>query len=144
MSTENVCPNCGAEMARSSRSETIEHNGQSMTIQQPGLYCTGCDEVVLTTDDIRATEAEIMEFRAKADGLLSASEIADIRKNLLKISQRQAGLLLGGGPRAFQKYESHKLMVSKPMNNLLKLLAKHPEHLKDLGPQSANHQDVHL
>ena len=45
-------------------------------------------------------------------------------------------LILGGGPRAFQKYESRKATVSKPMSNLLRLLSKHPEHLKDLDTTS--------
>ena len=64
MNTPQNCPDCGAAMMRATRPEVIHHRGQSLSIQQPGLYCTTCDEVLLTTDDIRATEPAIMDFRA--------------------------------------------------------------------------------
>lgn len=57
------CPDCGAAMMRTTRPEVVHHRGQSLSIQQPGFYCTACDEVLLTTDDIRATEPAIMDFR---------------------------------------------------------------------------------
>ena len=58
------CPDCGAAMMRATRPEVIHHRGQSLSIRQPGFYCTACDEVLLTPDDIRATESAIMDFRA--------------------------------------------------------------------------------
>ena len=131
------CPDCGAQMNRETRSEEIVHKDRTLTVRQPGFYCTVCDEVVLTIDDIKVTEPAIVDFRAKTEGLLSAVEITQIREQILHLSQRQAGMILGGGPRAFQKYESRKVTVSRPMSNLLRLLRKHPEHLKDLDPGSA-------
>jgi HTH-type transcriptional regulator/antitoxin MqsA len=44
----------------------------------------------------------------------------------------QAGRVLGGGPRAFQEYESGKAPVSGPMKNLLVLLDKDPRRLREL------------
>ena len=132
------CPNCGAQMNRDIRPEEIAFKDRTLTVRQPGFYCTVCDEVVLTIDDIKVTEPAIVDFRAKTEGLLSAVEITQIREQILHLSQRQAGMILGGGPRAFQKYESRKVTVSKPMSNLLRLLRKHPEHLKDLDPGSAS------
>jgi HTH-type transcriptional regulator / antitoxin MqsA len=49
------------------------------------------------------------------------------------LSQRKAGEILGGGPRAFQKYESGSQAVSAPMSNLLRLLAKDPSRLQELA-----------
>lgn len=48
------------------------------------------------------------------------------------ISQRKAGELLGGGPRAFQKYESGAQAASAPMSNLLRLLANDPSRLREI------------
>jgi HTH-type transcriptional regulator/antitoxin MqsA len=62
--------------------------------------------------------------------------VASIRERL-KLSQRRAGELLGGGPRAFQKYESGEQQVSVPMANLLRLLDKDPRRLADLVPESS-------
>jgi len=50
------------------------------------------------------------------------------------LSQRRAGEVLGGGPRAFQKYESGKQAVSVPMSNLLRLLARDPSRLREIAP----------
>ena len=53
-------------------------------------------------------------------------------REALGLSQRKAGEILGGGPRAFQKYESGKQAVSVPMSHLLRLLARDPSRLKEL------------
>jgi DNA-binding transcriptional regulator YiaG len=55
----------------------------------------------------------------------------------LRLSQRKAGELLGGGPRAFQKYESGEVMVSAAMSNLLRLLDKDPRRVKELDVRRA-------
>ncbi len=52
----------------------------------------------------------------------------------LKRSQRRAGLILGGGPRAFQKYESGEVAPSEPMRILLWLLERDPR-LPDVLPE---------
>ena len=132
MSKTQNCPGCGTIMVRDTRPHEVIHKDRSITIRQPAFYCTACDEAVLTTDDIRATEPAIFDFKARADGVLSATEITEIREKILKISQRRAGLLLGGGPRAFQKYESRQVTISRAMSNLLVLLGKHPDQLAEL------------
>ena len=72
-----------------------------------------------------------LELRAKVEGVLSPDEVAGIRERL-QLSQRRAGELLGGGPRAFQKYESGTQQVSTPMANLLRLLDKDPRRLAEI------------
>ncbi|MBX7115564.1 MAG: type II toxin-antitoxin system MqsA family antitoxin [Myxococcaceae bacterium] len=51
------------------------------------------------------------------------------------LSQRRAGKLWGGGPRAFQKYEAGTQQVSVPMTNLLRLLARDPRRLHELSAE---------
>lgn len=126
-----TCHQCGGEMVRNTRLVTYEYHGQSISLSQPGLYCRQCDEGVLTGADIQATEAAFAAFKARVDGVLGAAEIARIRKRL-RLSQRRAGELLGGGVRAFQKYEKGTSMASVAMSNLLRLLDKDPARLTDL------------
>jgi HTH-type transcriptional regulator/antitoxin MqsA len=57
----------------------------------------------------------------------------------LKLSQRQAGLILGGGPRSFQKCESGEVEPSEPMLNLLTVLDREPRLLKVLTAARAAH-----
>lgn len=49
-------------------------------------------------------------------------EIRAIRKKL-KLTQVQAGTILGGGKKAFQKYESGEILPSRAISNLLRVLA---------------------
>ncbi|MBI3517196.1 MAG: type II toxin-antitoxin system MqsA family antitoxin [Proteobacteria bacterium] len=48
------------------------------------------------------------------------------------LSQRRAGHLLGGGPRAFQKYETGQVEPSVAVLNLLTLIANDPSRLDEL------------
>lgn len=128
--TERPCPTCGATMARDTRPNRIEYKGLSVEVEQPGWYC-GCGEAIFTKADLAASDGAFLDLRAKAEGLLTAADVTRIRRKL-KLSQRRAGELLGGGPRAFQKYETRAVAVSKPMSNLLRLLERHPEALDDL------------
>jgi transcriptional regulator with XRE-family HTH domain len=57
---------------------------------------------------------------------LSPERIRTIRLEL-GLSQEEAGLLLGGGPRAFQKYESGEVSPSAALAQLLQLLVDRPQ-----------------
>ena len=130
---KSKCHECGGAMVREVRPMEYTYHGEAITLKQPGFYCRKCGEGVLTGPDIQATEAAFVAFKARVDGVLAAVEIARIRKRL-RLSQRQAGELLGGGVRAFQKYERGTSMASVAMSNLLRLLDKDPSRLADLRP----------
>jgi HTH-type transcriptional regulator/antitoxin MqsA len=124
-------------MVRDRRHVEYEYKGEKTSIVQPGWYCTSCDEAIFIGPDITETEPALAEFRAQVDGVLTPVQVKEIRERL-SLSQRKAGEILGGGPRAFQKYESGRQAVSKPMSNLLRLLARKPKLLNELVDQ----QDV--
>lgn len=126
-----ICHECGSKMFRDTKPDTLTYKGQSITINQPGYYCSGCDEVLLDGKDAKATEAAFLELKAKAEGLLTPEEVKEIRK-MLKLSQAKAGEILGGGPRAFYKYENGLTLLSRPMHNQLILLSHHPEMINEL------------
>jgi len=63
--------------------------------------------------------------------VLEPEEIRRIRKKL-HLSQEEAGLLIGGGPRAFQKYESGDLLPSRAISSALILLDHDPVALSVL------------
>jgi HTH-type transcriptional regulator/antitoxin MqsA len=66
--------------------------------------------------------------------LLEPEEIRRIRR-ILHLSQEAAGLLIGGGPRAFQKYESGDLLPSRAASSALALLRHNPDALAVLETQ---------
>ena len=49
-----------------------------------------------------------------------------------------AGTIIGGGPNAFQKYESGDVLVSKAVASALLLLDDHPEGLSVLKSREAD------
>lgn len=126
------CHACGARMARDVRPDSVTYKGRSVAIDQPGWYCTKCDEVVLDGPDSAVIEEAFVALKAEVDGILTPHEVARIRTRL-GLSQRQAGALLGGGPRSFQKYESRTDWITRSMANLLRLLDRDPARLKELA-----------
>ena len=64
--------------------------------------------------------------------LIAPEEIRAIRESL-GLSQVQAGNLLGGGPRAFSKYESGTITPAASVVNLLRLLDADPAAIETLG-----------
>lgn len=96
-----------------------------------GDFCDRCGEAVFAGPALEVRENAFVALRAEVEGVLGPREVAAIREKL-KRSQRQAGQLLGGGPRAFQTYESGEQQGSVPMANLLRLLAKDPRRLREL------------
>ena len=53
----------------------------------------------------------------------------------LGLSQKDAGRLIGGGPNAFQKYESGDVLVSHGVASALLLLERDPSGLSVLKEQ---------
>lgn len=63
---------------------------------------------------------------------LTPGQIREIRERL-HLSQADAGDLIGGGPRAFTKYETGAITPNAAVINLLILLDRDPSKLADLG-----------
>ncbi|MBE9038113.1 type II TA system antitoxin MqsA family protein [aff. Roholtiella sp. LEGE 12411] len=68
---------------------------------------------------------------------LKPKEIRRIRKKL-HLTQVEAGELIGGGPRAFQKYEAGDLLPSRAISNALVLLDHDPSSLTILKERQRN------
>ena len=64
---------------------------------------------------------------------ISAQEIRTIRETL-GLTQAEAGEIIGGGPRAFTKYEAGTVRPAASVINLLKLLEADPSGIKTLRP----------
>jgi putative zinc finger/helix-turn-helix YgiT family protein len=62
---------------------------------------------------------------------MTEEEIRRIRKKL-GLTQEAAGLMIGGGPRAFQKYENSDLLPSRAISSALVLLDRDPRALRVL------------
>ena len=129
--TNPVCPETGAPMYRGVRPMTLTYKGESLTFDMPGWYCDQSEESIHTGEDMKVSDRKLNLLKARSEGLLEPEEIRRIRKKL-HLSQEAAGLLIGGGPRAFQKYESGDLLPSRAVSSALILLDHDPEALSVL------------
>src|ERR1700722_18582284 len=144
--TDPVCPATGAPMYRAVRPITLTYKGESMTVDMPGWYCDRSDESIHTGDDMKVSDRALNRLKARVEGLLAAEEIRRIRKKL-GLTQELAGELIGGGPRAFQKYETGELVPSRAISSALMLLDHDPKGLAVLEDPQAKamtrqHADV--
>jgi HTH-type transcriptional regulator / antitoxin MqsA len=132
MRETKVHPESGEKLIREIRPVTVRYEGRERIVKLPGWYPAkkGGDGLHVG-DDMAVVDRALLELRAEVHDVLKPDEVRAIRL-CLKLSQRKAGELLGGGPRAFQKYESGEVLVSKPMAQLLRLLEKDPRRLKEL------------
>ncbi|OGQ86682.1 MAG: XRE family transcriptional regulator [Deltaproteobacteria bacterium RIFOXYD12_FULL_56_24] len=126
-----VCPETGAPMYRGVRPMTLTYKEKSITFDMPGWYCDQSEESVHTGEDMKVSDRMLNLLKTRSEGLLEPEEIRRIRKKL-HLSQEAAGILIGGGPRAFQKYESGSLLPSRAVSSALVLLDHAPEALSVL------------
>ncbi len=131
MTKSPVCPETGLSMERGIRSLTITYKGLSMTVDMPGWYREGSDEGVHSGIDMQVSDAALKQLKIEVEKLLAPADVKRIRAKI-GLTQQQAGAIIGGGPNAFQKYESGEVTVSKGISNLLRVLERHPEEIEEL------------
>ena len=123
--TDPVCPETGAPLRRDVRPLDLAYKGESLTVEMPGWYGDQAAESVHTAEDMKVSDRALNRLKARVEGLLEPAEIRRIRKRL-RLTQEQAGELIGGGPRAFQKYEVGDLLPSRAISSALRLLDHDP------------------
>lgn len=135
----SICPVTGARMHRDVRPITLTYKGESITFDMPGWYCDGSDESIHTGKDMKVSDRMLNLLKARCEGLLAPDEIRRIRKKL-HLTQEAAGMVIGGGARAFQKYESGDLLPSRAISSALILLDHTPGALDVLKNRYNNPQ----
>jgi HTH-type transcriptional regulator / antitoxin MqsA len=129
--TNPVDPNTGAPLHRGVRPLTLTYQSHGITVEMPGWYGDQPDEGVFDADDMKVSDRALNRLKARTEGLLEPEEIRRIRKKL-DLTQAKAGEIIGGGPRAFQKYESGDALPSRAISSALVLLDHDPKALKVL------------
>jgi HTH-type transcriptional regulator/antitoxin MqsA len=126
-----VCPACASgKLVRETRTARYEYRGEIREYEQSGDWCSSCEEAVLTGDDMAATEELLLDFMRQVEQR-QAGELARIRRKL-KLTQKQAAALTGGGHNAFSRYERGEARPLPAIMHLFRLLDRHPELLDEL------------
>lgn len=119
----------GLELRRGFRKIPITYKGITKIIDMPGWYSSDGKIGEHSAQDMKVSDRALNCLKAKAEGLPSPDEIRSFRKKF-KLSQVQAGTIIGGGIRAFQKYESGDILPSRTLANLLLVLKEYPKGLE--------------
>jgi HTH-type transcriptional regulator / antitoxin MqsA len=126
-----TCPVCFEGTLKHGNKRTVfEYRGRTLEYDQVGAWCSHCNEAVLTGKEATATEPLLDEFMIKVDKE-EAADLARIRKRL-KLTQKEASRITGGGHNAFSRYERGEAKPLPAIVKLLRLLDKHPELLKEV------------
>ena len=128
------CPECGAaKLVHDTRNLPYTYKGQTTTILAvAGDYCPVCGESVLNAAESARTSAAMLEFNKQVNAsIVDPQFIASVRKKL-RIDQREAAEIFGGGVNAFSRYENGKTKPPLALVKLLKVLDRHPDLLDEV------------
>lgn len=128
MEETRIHPETGETLRRGVRRRTVRYGSLVREVDVPGWYpeAEGEGDGIHGGADLAAADAAYRELRD-----LYARRVRTARKRL-KLSQEEAGRIIGGGKRAFQKYESGATPPSDAAVGLIELLMRHPEEVETL------------
>lgn len=131
MNDTRIHPETGKPLTRQTRKETVSFGPLKREVEVLGWYPADGSDSLHTGADLKQANEAFKELRAAYP-----SHVKKIRKKL-KLTQEKAGLLIGGGKRAFQKYESGTLFPSDAAMGLLEVLNVQPEIVRVLETMRA-------
>ena len=113
----------------------IQYGSLAREVEVPGWYPEGDGDAIHSGADLKEADQTFAELRTAY-----AAHVRAVRKSL-KLTQEEAGEIIGGGRRAFHRYERGLAPPSDAAVGLIEILAKDPkamEILKSLRRNSGN------
>lgn len=128
-----ICEICGSTDTVIINGEgKFNYKGEEVIISDyEYLHCNTCEEEVVETKSAKRAERIFRDHQRKIDGLLTSDEIKEIRKNR-GLTQEELAEIIGGGKKAFARYENGTVTQSRPTDSLLYVIDKHPEIVSTL------------
>lgn len=129
---KHLCLNCEkANMVRGKKDKIVKYRARKVTIAAvDGWHCPACGECEFAAGEGTRYAVAVEQLRIETDKHESA-ELARIRKKL-KLSQKDAAAIAGGGVNAFSRYEHGKSRPVAAVVNLFRILDKHPELVDEI------------
>lgn len=133
------CPICGTGNLHSHvGKEDVEYKGCWEVISLSYSVCDVCGSEQADASQTRQNKRAMLAFKKKVNGLLTGTQIKELRSRL-GINQRQAAAIFGGGPVAFSKYENDDVIQSEAMDRLLRVADEIPAAFKYLARKAGIH-----
>lgn len=119
-------PKTGDVLRRDARMQTLSVGSLSREVEVPGWYPEDDGDSIHSGAELQAIDQAYLELRAAY-----AARVKAVRKKL-GLTQEEAGRIIGGGRRAFQKYERGTMQPSEAAVGLIEILDRHPEEVTTL------------
>ena len=126
MTQTRIHPETGQVLRRDTRVQTVSVGSMSREVEVPGWYPEGDGDSIHSGAELQAIDQAYLELRAAY-----AARVKAVRKKL-GLTQEEAGRIIGGGRRAFQKYERGIMQPSEAAVGLIEILDRHPEEVTTL------------
>ncbi len=121
-----IHPVTGEDLRRDTRPMTVRVGPFSEEVMVPGWYPAGEGDAVHNGVDL----ADYREVRKRL--MQQYADYIRASRKRWRLTQEQAGRLIGGGKRAFQKYETGKAMPTEAAVGLIELLNADEANLERL------------
>ena len=126
MTETRTHPETGKTLRRGVRRQTVRFGSLTRVVDVPGWYPDDDSDSLHSGADLADSDRAFRELKSAY-----AAHVRRVRKRL-KLTQEEAGRLIGGGRRAFQKYESGAMPPSNAAVGLIEILDRHPEDIEIL------------
>ena len=126
MAETRIHPVTGKVLHRDVRTQVVSFGSMTRAVATPGWYPDDDSDSLHTGTDLAHSEEAFRDLKAAY-----AAHVREVRKRL-NLTQEEAGRIIGGGRRAFQKYESGATPPSDAAVGLIELLYRHPEEVEFL------------
>ena len=126
-----ISPETGETLKRDIRPFEVSYKGEKIIVDLPGYYPENEGEGVHVGKDMSVVDNALRELKESIEGVPTPATIRRVRAKL-HLSQREAGAVFKVGENAFDKYERGLIEPSGPTIQLIKVLDRHPELVKDL------------
>ncbi len=126
MGQTRIHPKTGDVLRRDARMQTLSVGSLAREVEVPGWYPEGDGDSIHSGAELQTIDQAYIELRAAY-----AARVKAVRKKL-GLTQEEAGRIIGGGRRAFQKYERGTMQPSEAAVGLIEILDRHPEEVTTL------------
>lgn len=123
MTDARIHPETGKLLHRAVRPQIVRFGAFSQSVDVPGWYPEDDSDALFSGTDLLESDRVYAALKAAY-----AAHVRRVRKKL-KLTQEEAGHLIGGGRRAFQKYESGVMAPSEAAIGLIEILARNPQEI---------------
>ena len=126
-----ISPETGETLKRDIRPFEVSYRGEKIIVNLPGYYPENDGVGVHVGKDMNVVDNALRELKESIKGVPTPATIRRVRAKL-HLSQRGAGAVFKVCENAFDKYERGLIEPSGPTIQLIKVLDRHPELVKDL------------